>query len=585
MDPEKDALRIQAAAVAAQQAALFEEEARLAQRRLTLDQQEAQLASHLEEKRRRLLEFRDQILETRNQMHNERAEYERRVATMTHQLETTQGEIAEGQQQVRIERRRLFKLRQRLKRRWHRYWAAERAAMDNREAALGAQWQQLDQEKEVFNQIRLRANGEMEVSRRRLQEQWRRFRQQWEQWQQQSLQVRQELEERAKTLGQSEAARLRLEQEAEGLVTRIHHLRCQLLDPDNNQESAKPLTSTTPIEESSKEKQLKLPVFQEMKFLPRLDTLAGELADQRLQLIEHWQRVVQIQAQWQQERLRVKSELGDILDQFQVRERSLEINRERCRQIQEETLKLRRQLDGRQALLVSQTAAWVNERDRQQAELELKNEQWDRQIASITHLRQVWRQRHGRAVAWLREIVEMEEKERVEFTLLRSQWLHRSATLEAEWQELAQRSLALEQYRQKYLAKTNDSAVAEKRLGQLQKRWDRHFHQAAAELSRHRQAMQNEALQLEERCQDLKQWRDALAHRESALADQEKALEIDRILAQSAVSQQEQKMQSLQTQCAFYEQQLSDLREEVERLANRMLEEAIPADQPFDQAA
>src|SRR5436305_12968199 len=56
----KDALRVQAAAVAAQQAALTEEESRLEKRRVALEQQEAQLAAHLNEKHRRLVEIRDQ---------------------------------------------------------------------------------------------------------------------------------------------------------------------------------------------------------------------------------------------------------------------------------------------------------------------------------------------------------------------------------------------------------------------------------------------------------------------------------------------------------------------------------------------
>ena len=55
-----EALRIQAAAVAAQQMALLEREARLGRDRMALQQHEAQLASHLDEKRERLLELRDQ---------------------------------------------------------------------------------------------------------------------------------------------------------------------------------------------------------------------------------------------------------------------------------------------------------------------------------------------------------------------------------------------------------------------------------------------------------------------------------------------------------------------------------------------
>src|SRR5262249_43530445 len=48
LEKQRDALRIQVAAVAAQQAALNEEEKTLKQRQAALDRQEEQLAAHLE---------------------------------------------------------------------------------------------------------------------------------------------------------------------------------------------------------------------------------------------------------------------------------------------------------------------------------------------------------------------------------------------------------------------------------------------------------------------------------------------------------------------------------------------------------
>ncbi len=75
---EKEALRIQAAAVAAQQAALTEEEARLQQRRAALEQQEGQLAAHLEAKRQRLVRLREEAQAARAAVQKERS---RRAAT------------------------------------------------------------------------------------------------------------------------------------------------------------------------------------------------------------------------------------------------------------------------------------------------------------------------------------------------------------------------------------------------------------------------------------------------------------------------------------------------------------------------
>jgi len=180
---------------------------------------------------------------------------------------------------------------------------------------------------------------------------------------------------------------------------------------------------------------------------------------------------------------------------------------------------------------------------------------------------------------------ELREKWRSEFTLLRSQWFDRFSALEQESHKAAQRTLALEQYRQKILAKVQNPHDAKQRLDRMQQRWEAHFHLASSELAGHRQSMRREMHQLEERYRYLHQWAEALANREAILADREKALEIDEVLAQSDASRQDQELQHLRAQCAIYEQQMADLREEVERLACRMLEEGNPADQYLEKAA
>ena len=108
----RDALRIQAAAVAAQQAALTEEELRLQQRRLALEKQEAQLAAHLDDRRRRLLELQ-------NKIHTDRAE----LIDGLHQ----------EKEDVIKERRRLEELRQRQKQRWREHWGKQEAALKERQ--------------------------------------------------------------------------------------------------------------------------------------------------------------------------------------------------------------------------------------------------------------------------------------------------------------------------------------------------------------------------------------------------------------------------------------------------------------------
>src|SRR4051794_13586670 len=120
---DKEALRIQTAAVAAQQAALDEEEDRLQQRRAGLEQQEGQLAAHLEERRRQLGQLREQARAARAALQRERAFYHETVPRSRQDLTQAKKEVVEAQELAQAERQRLIALRRRLKQRWHRHWA------------------------------------------------------------------------------------------------------------------------------------------------------------------------------------------------------------------------------------------------------------------------------------------------------------------------------------------------------------------------------------------------------------------------------------------------------------------------------
>src|SRR5947209_16230334 len=124
-----DALRIQAAAVAAQQAALIDEELRLQQRRGALEKQEAQLAAHLDDRRRRLLELQDEIKTERAALEQQRAA----------QL----GELRQEKEAAARERGRLAELRKRFTQRWRAHWQRHEAALKQREQELAAEREQV----------------------------------------------------------------------------------------------------------------------------------------------------------------------------------------------------------------------------------------------------------------------------------------------------------------------------------------------------------------------------------------------------------------------------------------------------------
>src|SRR5262249_19189379 len=130
---EKEALRIQAAAVAAQQAARTGEEARLRQRRGRPEAQEGQAPPRPDGLRRRLLQIAEHAQTARTALQQEREEYENHVQRVTSDLSSAQRDILEAQQKTQKERQRLLNLRRRLRQRYQRHWSVERQSMSQRE--------------------------------------------------------------------------------------------------------------------------------------------------------------------------------------------------------------------------------------------------------------------------------------------------------------------------------------------------------------------------------------------------------------------------------------------------------------------
>ncbi len=592
---EKDALRIQAAAVAAQQAALFEEETRLHQGRLTLERQEKELVAHLEEKRSRLLEAQALVRQSHAAMQEERARYEQCVAVTTRRLEVDRRSLADGLRQLQDERRRLLQLRKRMRHRWHRSWMAERAAMRRREDALQQQTRRLEQEKETLLRARRRFHGDAELERRRLQEQWDQLRQEQKRWEEQYIGERAELAERAQVLEQREAdltaagrawagqkqhleaTRAGLEREIQGLENRIRHQRQNLRAEASEPHWPVPVgpgMSSVPAAGAGPVSPAPAPADEGLaQRWTMLAAVAGELADQRLHLLEHWQRLIQTHQHWQRERETVTMELEALGRHLREREEALGQAVERCRRQYHEVVQLRRHLDGRQAQLTTQAAAWSTERDRWRAELQAREDNLERRLAGLEQLRKVWHERQRLGVARLRAEYASCDRLRQDYSLLRRQWLQRTAALTEEEKKLAQRALVVEQYRQKYIDQAPNPAEAGKRLEGLRQRLAHVLTRAETDYREHRRSLQEEIARLEERYGAVNQALEQVVAREAALAGREAAWEERRALTEDEAARLRQETQRLREQRAAYEQQITDLRDEVERLARQILAE------------
>ena len=363
---EKEALRIQAAAVVAQQAALTEEELRLQQQHVTLKRQEEQLAAHLEEKRRRLLELQKQVQDARLALRQEREAHERNGGEARRQVIRTREEAALALRKTQAEHRRLIELRKRLRKRSKKQWEAVQAEMQRREEAVTARQQALEKENERLQQERAamlqdqqRRNGEIEIGKRQLGTAWDRLHKEQKRWKEdrsreakELKQLRRTLEHRDWTLTTAEReldeqkqrwenTRLAMEKEVEGLENRVRNYRRIDSGPrttDASDRGSRPhphppprgggrvsVGVAAPPDSSAAPAHTEVPAAEQNTNLeatppaavssppepgddlhPRrlaaLERLASELADQRAHLAEQCERLAHAQQEWQQDR-------------------------------------------------------------------------------------------------------------------------------------------------------------------------------------------------------------------------------------------------------------------------------------------
>ena len=331
---ERAALGIQVAAVAAQQAALDEEEFRLEQRRSELKQHEEQLAAHLEERRRQLEHGSERNQAERATWLEEKAQEERRLGEQARQLAETRAVQARGQQQLLEERARLQSLVQRLRQRWQKRRAAQNLKVEqetNRlrqeEAALGLHFDELERREELLERASARFEAERQLANERLKDgqaglltaqlRWRRRRERERAAVRLRLQevvrAEQKLQQARALLVQEkeawEAEQRRLGRELHGLNNRVVNQR-QKIQVQQQELTRLAARLGAPGEEMpSGAPEGLVPTASEWRERSAsLERLAGELADQRLLLVEQWERLLRAQEAWQEQRARAGEE-------------------------------------------------------------------------------------------------------------------------------------------------------------------------------------------------------------------------------------------------------------------------------------
>jgi hypothetical protein len=592
-------LRIQAAAVAAQQAALAEEEARLQQHYTALERQEAQLAGHLASQQEHLDQAEEQLRQDRTAFEQEIADRQAAVDRRQADLDQIRAAAEQDRQKAATERQRLAHLRRRLWKRWRRHFDAHEAALKKREQEVSHQQQRLEQERTKVAAFHERISAERELARQELREEWQQLglaQQHWDETlnlemaerrrQDQALRARQANVEVAERdlAAREQSWRSRcdtLMKEGQGLEARIRNQRDTL---ESLQREAARLQSTlsglpvvTPLP-------LSPPVVSavEPPSLPAdLDALTGTLHDQRRHLAEQWQRLLQVQESWQKERETALAELettaqrlGERESELLAYERMVEATREETDHRRQDLARLRQSLEGWQARLTTQEAQWQAQRGMILAEIDSRERLLRLRSEQLEEVHQRRNRRRQQEVAEFRAARARCEEARRQYGTLWHECEQLRAALALQEHTLSSRALALERYRQETIAQAPDSARAESRLDHLARRDAARLEAESRDLTAERRKLQQERIALDAHSARLSQLEEDLLRRQREYFVWVADWDNRRTQAEQEERVRQQELRRLQAQHALSERHLRQLRDEIERIARGMIEEA-----------
>jgi pSer/pThr/pTyr-binding forkhead associated (FHA) protein len=620
---ERDALRIQAAAVASQQAGLTEEEIRLEQRCGALQRQEEQLSTRLDERQRQLRMEDDQLRQERAAFARECAAEEQRQVRERAELARDRTEQEKTRCQLAAQRGRLVELCKRLKRRWQKQWSVQQAEMDRREKARTASQAQLvkasahlEREQQKLTEARLRFNGEMELGRRQLHEEWQELGLAQQQWEATLNEEHAERQRRLRALGEREqtvaraAGQLQKEQavwnrqrtvlamDIDGLESRVRNQRQKLQEVTRTEDQgasqeinqgSPPIPNLSISEKESVQPPDSPPMLllEGIEFSERVKQIAGLVADQRWHLVEQWERLLRVQDDWERERTVGLAELEEATQRLQQREQRLDERAEQMRKLeavlegrvtqmqqrQESLSQLRCALEGSQAKLQVQVTSWEAEREEVLSSVRAREETLATQLFRAEELHRKRTERLKQHVQALRtERKRCEEVRKQYVALWKAARVHHKALL-TEQQTAARQTVALETFRMECLAQAEDMVTAEKRLERLQRNGEALHAEADQQLELQWQTLQAEMDRQDNRARLLAETEEDLVQRTDALAAQLSDLENQQAAVTQAASRRQQEVESYQVRYQLAEQQIQNLRDEVERLAQMLLEE------------
>jgi hypothetical protein len=372
-------------------------------------------------------------------------------------------ETADALCQARLQRRRLWRIRARLKKRWHRVWAAERKIYQKRcdelahaQSLLQKESQRLEQLRIALDREHLRFNGQKELSQRKLEA----VRNEVLHQEQRLTEERRSLEERARELDQKERTLTetkrretesvqRLAMEANGLEQRVRNLRSQLIKDEQELAKSKTRWSQSPCVPASVALSAS-PAWEAdlQEYLHLLDQVACCLADERLRLFAQAEQMARVRNDWEKEQTSSVRELETRLQTLHESERSLENRLLVLRQQQSESFQTRQLLESWRARLTLRAANWKGERERLLAQVQSLESRAGRLQGILADLPPDWKDRYQQED---REIIQM----------------HGNASAEAAYAQLRQELECLREQCTAYEQQVADLSAEIERLGNL----------------------------------------------------------------------------------------------------------------------
>ena len=249
-----------------------------------------------------------------------------------------------------------------------------------------------------------------------------------------------------------------------------------------------------------------------------------------------------------------------------ARKQSLETEDGELQQRRAELAQTRLNLEGWQSRLAAQGTAWETERSTLLAQIQAREGLAERHMEIVKDLRQRWSQRRRQEVERLRAEYDHCQEVRKQLKAVREAQAQQETALQQEQRQLAEKALALEQYRQKCIGRSKRSASIEQRLERLRCRWSALSATEERKLEQKCKELQAESAILDDRQRQLRERAAEINKQAADLSDERTAWEHEVALVKAQEARSRQEIEIFDAQRKEHEQQIENLREEVERL-------------------